>query len=337
MDSVLKFLAEPFAGTTTLEFLIKIADIVIVAYIIYRVLLMIQGTRTLAIAIGFAAIYLIYLFSEQFGLATMSNLFDAFFSKLSIFVIFALIIFQEDIRRGLGRMGTFRRSGPIIQAKAIEEVVQAAGALASKRIGAIIIFEGKADLDAFASEGVEVDSALTREALFSIFIPSFENPLHDGAVVIRNFRIYKAAVIIRHLTSRSDLPKDLGTRHRAAIGITEETDGVAIVVSEETGAISACFNGNLVQSVSMADLRSLLDVKFRRKERAAKSVWNFWGALQKRRKARPTVMLGKKEKKGSGVGDGDKKKGKDKDTKKKGDSGASLDDPEVFAEFLGSK
>ncbi len=336
MDYVLKFLAEPFAGSTTLEFLIKIADIVIVAYILYRVLLMVRGTRTLAMAIGFAAIYLIYLFSEQFGLATLSNLFDVFFSKLSIFVIFVLIIFQDDIRRALGRMGTFRRSGPIIQVKAIEEVVQAAGALASKRIGAIIIFEGKADLDAFASEGVEVDSALTREALFSIFIPSFENPLHDGAVVIRNFRIYKAAVIIRHLTPRSDLPKDLGTRHRAAIGITEDTDGVAIVVSEETGSISACFNGNLVQSVSMADLRRLLDVKFRRKERAEKSVWNFWGAFQKRRKARPTIMV-TKEKKGTGAKDGGGKKGKDKDAKKKGDSEASLDDPEVFAEFLGSK
>jgi diadenylate cyclase len=287
LDTVLKFLIEPFTGLGFWETVVKLVDILIVAYIIYRVLLMVRGTRTIAIAIGFAGIYLTYVFSSRLGLATLSNLFDAFFSKLSIFVIFALIIFQDDIRRALGRMGTFRSRAPFIQRKAIEEVVQAAGALSSKRIGAIIIFEGEADLDAFLSEGVEVDSGLTRESLFSMFIPSFENPLHDGAVVIRNYRIHRAAAIVRHLTSRSDLPKDMGTRHRAAIGVTEETDAVAIVVSEESGAISVCFRGNLVQSVGMSDLRSLLDARFRRTSTRPSGLRNLWGLIP--RKARPKV------------------------------------------------
>lgn len=336
MDYVIKFLLEPFVTSTPLEVIVKLIDIAIVAYIIYRVLLMVRGTRTLAMAIGFIAIYLIYAFSSRFGLSTLSNLFDAFFSKLSIFVIFALIIFQDDIRRALGRVGTFRSRAPFIQRKAIEEVVQAAGALSGKRIGAIVIFEGEADLDAFLSEGIEVDSSLTRESLFSIFIPSFENPLHDGAVVIRNYRIYRAAAIIRHLTARPDLPKDMGTRHRAAIGITEETDAVAIIVSEESGAISVCFRGNLVQSVSMADLRSLLDARFRRTVKESKGLWNLWGLVSGRAKPKTksaqadTLKLEKEKNPGAKKGEGEKKEKKDgKD--------ASLDDPEVFAELLGSK
>jgi diadenylate cyclase len=347
VDQVVKFLVEPFASSAPLDILVKLVDILIVAYIIYRILLMVRGTRTLAIAIGFAAIYLIYVFSSEFGLATLSNLFDAFFSKLSIFVIFALIIFQDDIRRALGRMGTFRSRAPFIQTKAIEEVVQAAGALSGKRIGAIIIFEGEADLDAFLSEGVELDSSLTRESLFSIFIPSFENPLHDGAVIIRNYRIYKAAVIIRHLTARSDLPKDLGTRHRAAIGITEETDAVAIVVSEERGSISVCFRGNLVQDVNMPDLRSLLDARFRRGGIKKKGIWNMWGALSRKpegkKEAAKQEDVKKKEQLDSGKSGkqgGAEKKESGRSGKKGSEEnpgGASLDDPDVFAELMGGK
>ena len=349
---------EPWASLTPMALAIKVVDIALVAYIVYRVLLTLRGTRTLAIAIGFVVVYLIYIFSGRLGLDTLSNVFDAFFSKLSIFVIFALIIFQDDIRRALTRMGTFRSRAPFIQTRAIEEVVQAAGALASKRIGGLVIFEGKADLDLFVTEGVELDSALTRETLFSIFIPSFENPLHDGAVLIRNYRIYKAAAIIRHLTARPDLPKDLGTRHRAAIGVTEETDAVAIVISEERGAISVCFRGNLVQSVSMTDLRSLLDARFRRYVGGGRSAWNLWGLLQRKPKAKaadreagaeaevqaqaPTQAEeggpreeGARDSKGAEAGK-DAKKQDDKKTAKEGKD-ASLDDPEVFAEFLGSK
>ena len=347
MNTVITFLLEPFRGIYAWEAIVKILDILLVAYILYRVLLMVRGTRTIAIAIGFAAIYITYVFSSRLGLMTLSNLFDAFFSKLSIFVIFALIIFQDDIRRALGRMGSIRSRAPFIQRKAIEEVVQAAGALSNKRIGAIMIFEGEADLDAFLSEGIEVDSSLTREALFALFIPSFENPMHDGAVVIRNYRIYKAAAIIRHITARADLPKDMGTRHRASIGITEETDAVAIVVSEESGSISVCFKGNLVQSVSMTDLRSLLDVRFRRTERKARGIWNLWGLLT--RKARPrtktetvdTLKLEavKKEGEPAPAQEPAAKPGEERKSgeKKKPEGDASLDDPEVFAELLGSK
>lgn len=333
MEDAVKFLIGPFTSDGFFLVIIRILDILIVAYLIYRTLLMIRGTRTIAIAIGFLAIYLTYLFSAKLGLSTLSNLFYAFFSKLSIFVIFALIIFQEDIRRALGRMGSLPRTGPFIHTESIEEVVQAAGAMASKRIGAIIIFEGKADLDSFVSEGVVVDSALTRESLFSIFIPSFENPLHDGAVIIRGYRIYKAAAIIRHLTPRSDLPKSLGTRHRAAIGITEETDAVAIVVSEEKGTISVCFAGNIVQSVSMADLRSLLDARFRRHARGG-----ALGDILKFFKRKEAPVAKKEKMRDSEPVSMDVKVGKAERAKKeKEDKSGSLEDPEVFAEFMGSK
>jgi len=322
LSEIIRYLTDPFVNATAMENVVSAVDLLIVSVIIYRLLVMIRGTRTLAIAIGFSAIYLTYLFSAKLGLDTLSFLLDTFFSKLSIFVIFALIIFQEDIRRALGRMGSFTRSGPMIQTKAIEEVVQAAGALASKRIGAIMIFEGKADLDSFVSEGIVLDSGLNRETLFSIFIPSFENPLHDGAVIIRSYRIYKAAAIIRHLSARGDLPKEMGTRHRAAIGVTEETDSVAIVVSEERGAISICFGGNLIQSVDMANLRSLLDARFRREEGEAKGVYNLWGLLRKRR---PPVSGAEAAPPQEGAGE-----------KAAGGKDAALDDPEAFAEFLGT-
>ncbi len=227
--------------------------------------------------------------------------------------------------------------------------MQAAGGLASKRVGGLIIFEGKADLDPFISEGIEMDCALTREALFSLFIPSFENPLHDGAVLIRNYRIYKAAAIIRHLTSRTDLPRDMGTRHRAAIGITEETDAVAIVVSEERGAISVCFRGNIVQSVSMSDLRSLLDARFKRSTGIGTGAKSLGGLVRPKKRSKISPQAKEEEKgaqpAGSGASEGsrppalpvkevlpEEKKGSADERRE-----TSLEDPEVFAQFLGTK
>jgi hypothetical protein len=119
------------------------------------------------------------------------------------------------------------------------------------------VFERDASLEEFLDEGTELDAAVSKELLYSIFIPSFENPMHDGAVVIRDRRVWKAGCFLP-LTASPRVDKSLGTRHRAAIGITEETDAVVVVVSEEKGAISICFNGNIVRSLDAHSLREAL-------------------------------------------------------------------------------
>jgi uncharacterized protein (TIGR00159 family) len=325
-------------GSTAFEIVLQVFDIVIVAYLVYRLLLIIRGTRGVALAISFLLIWIAYMVSPILGLHTLHQLFNTLFSELSMFVIFALIIFQDEIRRAMAQVGRFRRPTPVLEAQAIEEVVQAAGALARKRLGAIIVFEGSANLDEYTTEGTEVDAALTRESLFATFIPSFENPLHDGGVIIRGLRIYKSGVLLP-LTTRADLAKSLGTRHRAAIGITENTDSVVVVVSEERGAISVCIDGNIVQQLDMANLRKLLLSRFRRVREA--STWNLADWWKKRQRdlltQRKTILIDPPSRESSssfpevttapGAEEGPEKK---KDAEDLGDSKA-------FAEFLGNK
>lgn len=139
----------------------------------------------------------------------------------------------------------------------MEEVIKAAGTLAQKRIGALVAFERSAALDEFIERGTEVDAAVSKELLHSIFVPSFENPMHDGAVVVREGRIWQAGVFLPMAGSAGG-DRSLGARHRAGIGITEETDAVVVVVSEERGAISLCFDGNIVRNLDVASLRDAL-------------------------------------------------------------------------------
>jgi uncharacterized protein (TIGR00159 family) len=139
----------------------------------------------------------------------------------------------------------------------MEEVIKAAGTLAQKRIGALVAFERSASLDEFIERGTEVDAAVSKELLHSIFVPSFENPMHDGAVVVREGRIWQAGVFLPMAGSAGG-DRSLGARHRAGIGITEETDAVVVVVSEERGSISLCFDGNIVRNLDVASLRDAL-------------------------------------------------------------------------------
>ncbi len=343
MEAVLEYMSRPFVGGSPWEVILQILDILIVTYLIYRLLLIIRGTRSAALAISFLAIWVAYVAAPYLGLHTLHRLFQTLFSELSMFVIFALIIFQDEIRRAMAQVGRLRKTTLVLEAQAIEEAVQAAGALARKRLGAIIVFEGKADLDEYITEGTIVDAALTRETLFATFIPSFENPIHDGAVIIRGLRIYKAGALLP-LTTRSDLAKSLGTRHRAAIGITDHTDAVTIVVSEERGVISSCIDGNIVQDLDMANLRKLLLSRFRRVRERGDGwvVMDWWKRRRHRRIAeRKTVLLdppppepdqerssrpsGPSAAADGGGEDDEKKKGKD------------LGDSKAFAEFLGNK
>lgn len=230
-----------------------VLDIAIVTFIIYRILLLIHGSRAFQMAAGLTIIVLIYLISETFQLLTLNWILHTFMSSIFILII---IVFQEDIRKALAQIGkpTFLKFQTEFS-YGIEEVVKAVTALAEKRIGALIVFEREISLKDFLEGAIILDSKVTKELLISIFNP--KSPLHDGAVIISKGKILAAGVILP-LSTNPDIARDLGTRHRAAIGITEITDAVAIVVSEETGYISLAVSGKITRDVTPATLRKML-------------------------------------------------------------------------------
>jgi diadenylate cyclase len=235
-----------------------VADILLVTYVVYRALLVLRGTRAMQMGIGLGVISLVYGLSKWAGLITLFNLLHELLSSIPLIVI---VVFQNDIRRGLMRVGArafFAGLARQQESKVIDEVVATATELARHRIGALIAFEQDANLDEFVvGQGTVIDGAVQRELLVSLFVPDSLNKLHDGAVIIRNLRIAKAGVFFP-MPDTKVLDKSLGSRHRAALGITEETDAVVVVVSEERGSISFCFNGNIVTNLDGASLRQAL-------------------------------------------------------------------------------
>jgi diadenylate cyclase len=245
-----------FARRTVTAVLTDIADILLVTYIVYRALLVLRGTRAMQMGIGLGILSVVYFVSKWADFVTLLYLLNA----LPIILI-VVVVFQNDIRRGLMRVGArafFAGLSRQQESKAIDEVVSAATELARHRIGALIAFEQDANLDEFVvGQGTALDAAVQRELLVSLFIPESLNKLHDGAVVIRNLRVAKAGVFFP-MPDTKMVDKSMGSRHRAALGITEETDAVVVVVSEERGNISFCFNGNIVTNLDGASLRQAL-------------------------------------------------------------------------------
>lgn len=245
------------------EVAIDIVDLFLVSYIIYRVLLVMRGTRAMQIGVGLGVVLLVYFVSKWAQLVTLVNLLSYL---LSSFVLVVVVVFQNDIRRGLMRVGShavFSGRSRQQETRIVEEVVTAATELARHRIGAIICFEQEANLDEFiASGGTVLDAAVQRDLLVSLFVPEGINKLHDGAVIIRNLRIAMAGVFFPMPETKGDgatfVDKSMGTRHRAAIGVSDETDAVVVVVSEERGTISVCFNGNIIPNLDGMTLRQAL-------------------------------------------------------------------------------
>jgi uncharacterized protein (TIGR00159 family) len=172
-------------------------------------------------------------------------------------------VFQQDIRRALMRIGqNVSQWGKTTRevSHALNEVIAAAEHLAKARIGGIVVFERQANLDDFINSGKLIGAQVSKELLVALFVPSRDNELHDGAVVLRELEILKAGVVLP--LSRSEIASDFGTRHRAAIGITEETDAVAVVISEERGEISLCFRGGIARDLEADTLRSALENLF---------------------------------------------------------------------------
>ena len=233
-----------------------LADILVVSVLIYEVLKLIRGTRAVQMAVGGALFGGLFYGSRFFHLETVNWLIRNFAG----YVVFGVIVlFQSDIRRALahfGRAPFFRYFAKAESAEdSVEELVVAAGLLASQHVGAIIAVERQIGLRNYIEGGIRLDALLTYDLLQSIFLPS--SPLHDGAVIVQDDRVAAAACFLP-LTVNPKLSKELGSRHRAAIGLTEENDAVAIVVSEETGRISIVVDGQIERGLDTDALRARL-------------------------------------------------------------------------------
>ena len=233
-----------------------VVDILIVALLIYEGLKLIRGTRAVQMAIGCLFVLLLLYVSQAFPLRTMGWLIQ---NVLAYAGFAAIVLFQSDIRRALshlGRAGFFRYLGRSENAAdTVEEVVTAASMLAKAKVGALIVFEREIGLRNYVESGIPLDAAVSYDLLITIFQPS--TPLHDGAVILSEERIAAAACFLP-ISVGVPVDRVLGTRHRAAIGLTEECDALAVVVSEERGEISLARQGMIERSLSPEDLRQRL-------------------------------------------------------------------------------
>ncbi len=249
MDSLLEFFRFiPFS-------IRDVIDIALVAYIFYRFLLLMRGTRGVQMTFGIVMLLMFYWVTRYYRLAAVQWL----LSNILTYIVFAVIVlYQSEIRRGLANIGAttlFGRHRRRENEGYYEEIVLAATTLASKKIGGLIVIERNIGLKNYVESGIALDAVLTYDLLVTIFSPY--TPLHDGAVIVQQNRIIAAGCFLP-LTLDPYLSKELGTRHRAAIGITEETDAVAIIISEETGAISLALGGEITRNLAGASLRAAL-------------------------------------------------------------------------------
>lgn len=241
-----------------------LVDMALVWVVVYRVLVLIRHTGTVQMLSGLGILALAYLGSIWLELFTFNWLLEKFFNNLFIIVV---ILFQGEIRRALAHIGSnpfFTGASNIEETHVVEEIAKGAVLLAHNQSGALIVIEREINLEYFIEIGTELDSAVSNELLSSIFHPA--SPLHDGAVVIRNGRVFAAGCFLP-LSKNPVLDKNLGTRHRAAIGLTEETDALVLVVSEENKTVGIVEGGQLTLDVDHASIRRRLyeafDLKFR--------------------------------------------------------------------------
>ncbi len=230
-------------------------DFMLVWLIVYYVLILVRRTGAVQILLGMGILAVFYVMSIWWELVALNWLLEKFFSNLFLITV---ILFQGEIRRALAHMG----SNPLLtglssikEAHVLEVIAKAAVSLAQNGVGALIVIEREINLDYFIEVGTELDAALSNEILMSIFQPS--SPLHDGAVIIRQGRTMAAGCFLP-LTKNPELNKNLGTRHRAALGLTEETDALVIVVSEETRSVSLVVGGVLTHNMGHLELRQAL-------------------------------------------------------------------------------
>ncbi|WP_053942982.1 diadenylate cyclase CdaA [Kallipyga gabonensis] len=257
-------------------------DILVIAVIIYYMILFVRETRALQLIKGFAALLLLAQLSEWFDLYTLNWLLSNLFTVSMVLII---VVFQPELRRVFERLGRsqrwvsfFMNTDDSQNLDQVDEIVRASSSLARQKIGALMVIEGRVGLSDLLESGTEIDGQVTAELLINIFIPN--TPLHDGAVVIRNDRV-RAAGVFLPLTQNNSLSKELGTRHRAALGITEKSDALVVVVSEETGLISVCQEGEIARRLDEDSLRTRLKDFFIK----GSNINNIAGLIESRREA----------------------------------------------------
>lgn len=233
---------------------LDLVDIGIVAFIIYRIILLIQGTRAVQMLLGLAVILVVYMASRVGDLHTLNWFLSNFLSSIILVIV---VIFQNDIRRALMHVGRnpFFGNTSRDESEIINELVKACIALSNRKIGALIAIERETGINDILEAGTSVDARVSSELIRSIFMPS--SPIHDGALVLQQGRLTMAGCFLP-LSQGAELTRDLGTRHRAAIGMTELADAVAIIVSEETGKISVAVNGGITRNLDSSSLTKVL-------------------------------------------------------------------------------
>jgi uncharacterized protein (TIGR00159 family) len=230
-----------------------ILDILVVAFLVYHVLVIIRGTRAFQILLGLFLVFVIYEVSLYLGFYTLNWVLNGFLSSIILIII---VLFQNEIRRALAKFGkTSFAINPSEKHQYLDEIVKACATMSLKRIGALVVFARENMMPNVIEGGVQLNADVTDDLLLSIF--NTASPLHDGAVIIMDGRVLAAGCFLP-LTTNPNVDKKYGTRHRAAIGITEDTDSVVVVVSEETGNISLAMGGKLTRNQDIESLNKVL-------------------------------------------------------------------------------
>jgi diadenylate cyclase len=249
-----------------------VVDIVIVAVIIYEVILLIRGTRAVQMLVGLAVLFVVFLMSRELDLLTLHWMLGNFLGSILLVII---ILFQSEIRRALMRVGRgpFFKGSPEGQ-QLLREVTNAATSLAGKRVGALLALERRINLGDYLEMGTPIDGRVSEELIVSIFHPA--SPMHDGAVVIQGERVTAAGCFLP-ISRNPNLSRSFGTRHRAGIGLSEETDAAVIIVSEETGKISLAVGGQITPGLDGPALRQALHALFHLDEGSEPRLrWGWW-------------------------------------------------------------
>ncbi len=238
-----------------------VVDILVVAFVIHQLISIIRGTRSVQMLLGIVVLTIVYFMASVLDLATLMWLMKTFLSSIFIIII---IVFQQDIRRALTQVGKspFQSNLDIVE-KDMDEIISTIFYLSKRRIGALVVIERDTGLRDFVESGYDLDARLSKEMLISIFMPV--SPLHDGGVIISKGRVQTAGCILP-LTQNPYISKRFGTRHRAAIGLSEETDAVVLVVSEETQEVSLVQHGALTSVSDEIALSNSLRAIFMGKE-----------------------------------------------------------------------
>lgn len=247
------------------DYIINVIDILVVWYLVYKLIMLVRGTKAVQLLKGVAVFIVIRILSEIIGLHTLSWLMN---QVIMYGVIAAVVIFQPEVRRGLehlGRSSFFRtsRSEQQEDEKMILAFDKAIQYMSKRKIGALITVERNTGLDEYIETGIPLDSDITGELLINIFIPN--TPLHDGAVIVKQGKIAVASAYLP-LSESNLIPKEFGTRHRAAVGISEVSDAVTIIVSEETGDVSLTLNNDLIPRLTQEEYLKILRAELVPKE-----------------------------------------------------------------------